>query len=167
MSDLNERASAFIADLKAHREDRGLMATLRRGFSETAADRTWPYLARWCNLEYDRERTIYLTVAASFATNPESTANGNMGDTMRLLATGDGRGKEGLETFETRFRRFLSCDTVFDVCDRIPTVIRTTHTKGIPVNHEELFKDLHYWGNRVQIRWASHYWGNPKEGGEA
>lgn len=167
MADLNEHAAAFIADLKAHQEDRGLMANLRRGFSEATADRAWPYLARWCNLENDRQRTIFQTVAASFAFNAQTVSKGNMGTTMHLLATGDGRGQDGLKTFETRFRRFLSCDTVFDVCNRLPTVIRTTHAKGVPINHEQLFQDLTYWSpdnDRVKIRWASAYWGNTQEG---
>ena len=82
---------------------------------------------------------------------------------MHRLATGDGRELDGLETFETRFRRFLSCDTVFEVCDRLSTVIRTTQAKGVAINHEELFKDLHYWGDRVKVRWANAYWGNLRE----
>ena len=69
MANLDERAAAFVASLQARREDRGLMANLRRGFSEATADRAWPYLARWCNLENRRERTIFQTVAASFAFN--------------------------------------------------------------------------------------------------
>ena len=160
MADLNEQAAAFVADLQACREDRGLMANLRRGFSEATADRAWPYIARWCNLEKDRQRTIFQTVAASFAFNPESVSEGNMGTTMNRLAMGDERGLNGLKTFETRFRRFLSCDTVFEVCDRLPTVIRTTKAKAVAINHEELFKDLHYWGDRVKVRWANAYWGN-------
>ncbi len=164
MANLNERAAAFVADLQARREDRGLMANLRRGLSETTANRTWPYIARWCNLENDRQRTIFQTVAGSFAFNPNATSEGNMGTTMRQLATSDGRGADGLKTFETRFRRFLSCDSVFDVCDRLPTVIRTTQAKGVAINHEELFKDLHYWSDPVKIRWANRYWGNTQEG---
>ena len=163
MANVDERAAAFVADLQTRREDRGLIANLRRGFSDATADRAWPYLARWCNLENCRERTIFQTVAASFAFNPESVSKGNMGTTMHRLATGDGRGLDGLKTFETRFRRFLSCDTVFEVCDRLPTVIRTTQAKGVAINHEELFKDLHYWGDRVKVRWANAYWGNLQE----
>ena len=164
MADLNEQAASFVADLKTHQEDRGLMANLRRGFSGATADRAWPYIARWCNLENDCQRTIFQTVAASFAFNPESVSEGNMGTTMNRLAMGDGRGLKGLKTFETRFRRFLSCDTIFEVCDRLPTVIRTTKAKAVAINHEELFKDLCYWGDRVKVRWANAYWGNVQEG---
>ncbi len=163
MANPNERATAFVAWLQERQEDRGLMANLRRGFSEATADRAWPYIAQWCNLENRRARTIFQTVAASFAFNPENVSKGNIGTTMCLLATGDGRGLDGLKTYETRFRRFLSCDTVFEVCDRLPTVIRTTKAKGIAINHEELFKDLYYWGDSVKVRWANAYWGNLQE----
>lgn len=160
MANPNERAADFVADLQARREDRGLMANLRRGLSAATADRAWPYIARWCNLKNDRQRTIFQTVAASFAFNPHTTSEGNMGTTMRELATGGGRGDDGLKTFETRFRRFLSCATSVEVCQRLPTVIRTTQAKGVAINHEELFKDLHYWGDRVKVRWAQAYWGD-------
>ena len=163
MANPNEQAAAFMAWLQERQEDRGLMANLRRGFSEATADRAWPYIAQWCNLENRRERTIFQTVAASFAFNPESVSQGNMGTTMYRLATGDGRGLDWLKTYETRFRRFLSCDTVFEVCDRLPTVIRTTQAKGVAINYEELLKDLHYWGDRVKVRWANAYWGNLRE----
>ena len=162
MPDLAERAAAFVADLTARREDRGLMADLRRGFSSATADRAWPYLARWCDLTHDRQRVIYQTVAAGFATNPETTTEGNMGDTMRALATGKVPGEDGLKTFEARFRRFLSCDTISDVSQRLPTVIRATQARGIPINHRRLLEDLHYWGDRVKIRWAGAYWGSAR-----
>ena len=159
MADWNKQAKDFVDYLQGRREDRSLMANLRRGLSETTANRTWPYIARWCRLDNDRRRRIFEIVAASFAFNPESVSEGNMGTTMRHLTV-----DKGLSTFEARFKRILSCDTVFEVCERLPAVIRATKAKGVAINHEALFKDLQYWGDTVKIKWADAYWGNVKEG---
>jgi hypothetical protein len=35
--------------------------------------------------------------------------------------------------------------------------------KGIPINYEELYADLCYWGNNVKARWAREYWGAPED----
>ena len=36
--------------------------------------------------------------------------------------------------------------------------------RDIPINHENLWNDLFYWGERVRRRWAAHYW--PHEEGK-
>ena len=160
MADWDKQAKDFVAYLQARQEDRGLMANLRRGLSDTTANRTWPYIARWCRLDHDRQRRIFEIVAASFAFNPESVSEGNMGTTMRQLTI-----DKNLRTFEARFKRILSCDTVFEVCERLPAVIRATKAKGVAINHQQLFKDLYYWdwGERSKIEWANAYWGNLRE----
>lgn len=49
------------------RDERGTLADLRHGFSPVTEHRAWPHLAAWgVNLPDDRERRIWLTVAAGF-----------------------------------------------------------------------------------------------------
>jgi CRISPR type I-E-associated protein CasB/Cse2 len=164
---MEEKAQRLLEYLQNHKEDRGMMADLRRGFSETTADRAWPYVANWCDLANDRMRNIYQTVMASYAHHPVVTDKGNMGQVMRQIAMGEAGGKEGLNTFEARFRRILTCDTAIEACPQVGRVIRVAARKGIPINYTELFKDFWYWGERVKLRWASAYWGAATEGGEA
>jgi CRISPR type I-E-associated protein CasB/Cse2 len=164
---MQENAKHLLEYLESHKEDRGVMADLRRGFSEATADRTWPYLASWCDLTNDRSRTIYQTVMASYAHHPHTADQGNMGTVLRQIALGAGGGQEGLKTFDARFRRLLICDTSTEVCQQIGRVIRAAAQKGVPINYTELFTDLWYWGERVKLRWASAYWGTSMEGGEA
>ena len=154
------------------REERGTLADLRHGFSAATEHRAWPHLAGWgVNLTNDRERRIWLTVAAGFATLQATQKRGNMGATLRRLAVGDGKPTEVvLHSFEGRFRRLLTCATAEALCERLPTVIRAAKQKGVPIDFEQLFWDLERWpmdgrGRDVRIEWAQAYWG-AKAGGE-
>jgi CRISPR type I-E-associated protein CasB/Cse2 len=90
-------------------------------------------------------------VAGLFAHHPDEAHTGNMGTTCRRLATENA-------SFDTRFRRLLGCDRD-EICERLRPVILAAKPKGIPVNYEELFADLCYWGDNVKARWAREYWG--------
>ena len=169
MSEIQDRASRFLAALQARQEDRGFMADLRRGFSEATADRTWPHIAPWCDLTNTRQRIIYQTISAAFSTQSQTTKKGNMGDLMHNLAVGDGHGEEGLKTFDGRFRRFLSCASAREVCTRLPGVIRAAAARNIPLNHVQLLVDLWSWdwGDHAKLRWARAYWSRETTGEES
>ena len=155
----------FLAHLGDLTNDRGVMADLRHGLSKTTEYRAWPHVAPWCRLDHERERRIWLTVAAGFAIHQQTAPTGNMGAVMRALATGGGRGAEGLATFDARFRRFLSCSSPTEVCDHLGGVLRAAERNGVAVNFAQLFTDLVYWNDRVKVEWATEYWGSaPPEG---
>lgn len=160
----------------AARDDRGALADLRRGFSEASEYRAWPYIAGWCRrMDVDRDRRIWLTVAAGFATHLRTVPDcGNMGDVLRKLAVGKDpkRHMEALKSFEGRFRRLLTCTDAEELCHHLPGIIRAAERKGIPIDFERLFWDLFTWhkpDSKVKIRWASSYWAGEttKEKGEA
>lgn len=165
---VEQRAADLVAELEKLCGDRGAMANLRRGFSPATEDRAWPWIARWCNLANDRQRIIHTTVAAAFATHPQATDRGNMGLVMRAIAQTDQKGEEGLKSFEARFRRFLSCSSAEEVCQRLSGVIRAAAQHNIPVNYKQLFADLTYWSSRgadqVKVRWAAAYWSGQAQG---
>ena len=153
----------FLEYLQSQAGNRGVMADLRHGFSRATEYRAWPHIAQWCRLDNERERRIWLTTAAGFAVHQRTTDSGNMGTVLRSLATGDGRGVEGLATFDARFRRFLACASAPEVCDHLPGVLRAAERKGIPVNFGRLFSDLTYWGEKIKVRWATEFWGAASE----
>lgn len=154
----------FLDQLTSQIEDRGVMADLRHGLSRATEYRAWPHIALWgCRLDDERERRIWLTTAAGFAIHQRTADSGNMGTVLRSLATGDGRGEKGLETFDARFRRFLTCSSAAEVCDHLAGVLRAAERKGVPINFAQLFTDLKYWGERVKVRWATQYWTAPPE----
>jgi CRISPR type I-E-associated protein CasB/Cse2 len=154
----------FLDYLTTQVKDRGVMADLRHGLSRATEYRAWPHIAPWCReFDDDRERRIWLTTAAGFAIHQRTAVSGNMGTVLRSLATGDGRGEKGLETFDARFRRLLACSSAFEVCDHVAGVLRAAERKGVPVNFARLFTDLKNWGEKVKVRWATEYWIRPVE----
>lgn len=149
--DIRNPGSRFLEYLRRLRNDRGAMADLRRAVNPAQAHRAWPLLAPFGGIGDERMEVV----AALFAYHPEETTSGNLGTTCRRLS-GE------YSTFEGRFRRLLACDRE-DVCRHIRPVILAAKAKGVPINYEGLFADLHYWGNSVKTRWASEFWGAPSE----
>ncbi len=160
----------LLGDLAAAvaRQDRGMLADVRRGFSEATEIRAYPYIAPYCNLVNRRERRICLTVAAGYATlGPAGLTRqncGNLGATMRRLALeGGGKPNDALKTFEGRFRRLLSCQTAEDLCDHLTAILRAAAAKSQSVDFRQLFGDLTDWNCSVArdvcVEWAKGYWG--------
>lgn len=158
----------FLRELQGYvdHKERGPLADLRRGLSETTEHRAWPYLAAWCYLTNDTDRAIWRTIGAGFATLQTSEASGNMGDTMHWLAIGDRRKKserlDALTSFDGRFRRLLTCRTAEEVCRHLPGIIRAAKNKDVGVNFRQLYWDLVNWEKEkpdVKVQWASAYWG--------
>lgn len=157
----------FLEYLRRNVADKGMMADLRRGFSAGTEQRAWPYIASWCNLADSKQKVIWLVIAAGFATLGGTDAKaGNMGATLRKIA---GSTKDGLKSFEGRFKRLITCHTAEEVCERLPGIIRTAERKSVGVDLELLFWDLVKWGEDSKVKWASVYWGADErsEGGDA
>lgn len=94
----------FLEFLERNRENPGVMADLRCALIPSLEYRSWQYIARFCKLEDDRERTIAATVCAAFGIGPESAGEReNMGDVMGRIAHGD-NGENGLSSFMLYFR---------------------------------------------------------------
>ena len=159
----------FLEYLEKRKTDRGLMADLRHGFSPGTEYRAWPHLARWTHgqLTDDRLRKIWTTVAAGYAVHKTTADVGNMGWTLRQIALGgQSFSEEALKRLEGRMRRFLSCRSSVDVCERLPGVIRMAERNGALINFGQLYEDLVYWGERVKVRWAASYWQSPTKTGK-
>src|SRR6056297_2447042 len=127
------------------KKDRGALADLRRGFSPGTEHRCWPYIAVYCDLSKKRERIIWQTIAAGFATFEQTADSGNLGATMRRLALDGAPGspEDALKSFDARFRRLLSCDSVVEVCERLVGIIKAAKSKSIiPIDFEVLYEDL-------------------------
>ncbi len=160
----------FLEWLVKHKRDRGIMADLRHGLSEATEYRAWPHVVPWLgkHFENDTIRAVWLTVGATFAVQrdiqPVATGS-SVAVVLRRLALGpkgsSGRAEEGLATFAARFRRFLTCETRKEVCERLPGVIQaaTRQSPPIPIDLRRLYDDLSGWGEWVKIRWAREYWG--------
>lgn len=148
--DPKESATRLLKHLRQLKDDRGAMADLRCTLSPAKLPRAWPLLAQVGGIGNPRTEVI----AGLFAYHPDETTTGNLGTTCLRL-------KEQNESFDARFRRLLGCDRD-EICERLRPVILAAKAKGIPINYEELFADLCYWGNNVKARWAREYWGAPE-----
>jgi len=145
--DPNKTAAQLLAYLRPLRNDRGAMADLRCAVNSARRARAWPLLARVGGVD----RPIHEIVAGLFAFHPDETRIGNIGTTCRRIL-------ESNTSVDGRFRRLLSCDRD-EIGERLRPVVLAAKAKGIPVNYEELFADLCYWGDNVKARWAREYWG--------
>lgn len=153
----------FLFELSPER-DAGVLADLRRGFSEATETRAWPHIGRFCRLNVDEERVVCQTIAACYATNPENDATpwSNFGTVAKKLAE-DGRDGDKASSFDATFRRLLACRTSEDVCKRLKSLVLATKAKDVAVPWESLYWDLRRWNDDVKTRWAAQYWNVPSE----
>lgn len=170
-------AEKLFAFLRGRREDRGLMANLRCALVESKRHRAWPYLGHLGGIAERRSdktvqthfnRTVQ-TIAGLYATHPEETQEGNIGALCRGLLDEDERKKlanaEGVGPISRRVQHLLAADGD-EVFDRIVRFVLRAKAEGIPVNYEQLYKDLLEWewhADRVRIRWAVSFWAPESE----
>lgn len=149
---LHRSAQPFIEYLGRYRHDRGALAGLRGGLSESRRPRTWPLLGGFS--EHVIGRRAYEMVAALWAYAPELTAEeGNMGDTLRRMITS----KDAIESMEARFRRLLTC-TKEEIPERVAPMVRMAQGKGQRIAYARLLSDLLWWNEQVRIEWARSFW---------
>lgn len=157
----------FIDYLESLREDRGALAALRRGLGQQpgTVPGMYPYVVRWIPEQSSRqyEAALYL-VASLFAYHPEAGGTGTMGTHFAAA-----RAQESDNTaIERRFTQLLDAHPE-DLPFYLRQAISYLRSKNVPVNWDQLFKDLQWWGSsthRVQQTWAKDFWGrpvNPKE----
>lgn len=159
MSKTEEHAEKICAFLQKNKNDRGIMADVRCGFSSAREQRAWRHIAAFCDLEKEWSRIPVQTLCAAFATQPKCAKYGNMGTTMHEIAKD--RGKEGLKSFEGRFRRMLTCATKLELCALLPSIVRAAKAKEIPINYHQLYCDIYWWEyGKTKLEWAAEYWKN-------
>ena len=138
--------------------DRAALAALRRGLGQPPGyvPEMLPYMARHVSgMPEWQERLAYI-VAPLFAVHPSNTGEGNMGDHMAAL-----RGAND-EALERRFAVLLAAHPEeLDV--HLRHVISMLKQNNIPVNWEQLMRDIGDWGHpdrqaRVRRRWANSFW---------
>lgn len=154
MNERQKKVGAFIRFLKktSKTDNRAVLADLRRGFSKATEKRAWRHIGAYCDLDNERERVIFQTVAACYATNPlNADKESNFGTSARQL-------KEKFPTIEATFQRLLNCRRPEDVCKRLQSIVLAMKTNGIAVNWKRLMRDLLYWNIRAKERWAAQFW---------
>ncbi len=139
----SDRAARFVEALRRAQNDRGKMASLRRGLSAATV-----------------MESVHVDIAAFYATHPKESKDRNLGETCRAVAEPDASGKIP-ENHERRFRRLLACDRTEDLSGQLRTWVRMAASKGVGLNYEILFDDLAWWNSsaeRTRVRWARSFW---------
>ena len=177
-----ERFLQWVAEI-VKKDDRGTLAELRRGLSETTQDQSWEHLIPFCeDFDTNREhRVIWCTIgglAAELLPDGLSSTEpwNNLGTTMRSLAKGTAESDEAkaLKSFEPKFRRALSCGDTISLCEMVVGIGRAASAKGVPVNLKVLFWHLWKWNDAsereiVRLQWAKQFFKPetaPTQGGE-
>ena len=161
----SDRATCFIQALRRAQNDRGKMASLRRGLSPATVMDAWPVIAGLGGQIGQPGESVHLDIAALFATHPQESNARNFGETCRAIAEPDASGKIP-ESHERRFRRLLACDRTVDLSGQLRTWVRLAASKGVGLNYENLFDDLACWNSsaeRTRVRWARSFWRSNSE----
>ncbi len=156
-----ERAARFVGALRHLREqqDRGALAALRRGLSPATVMDAWPVVARLGGDIGQPGESVFVDIAALFATHSTESPSRNFGETCRTIAL-DSDGKI-LESHERRFRRLLAADSPSDLSNQLRSWVRFAANKGVGVNYESLFADLWNWrwyADDLRVQWARAFW---------
>lgn len=161
--EVQELADRLVTRLEQwhQRQDRGVLARLRRGLSETTRQEAWAVLGPYFG-PMAIGHPVYETVAGCFALHPIVSAPGigGFGEMMREVM-GD-KMREGKE-LHTRFRRLLACSNRNEICMHVRHAIRLAKSKEVKVNYRKLFEDLWWWNERTKIEWAKAYWNVPAD----
>lgn len=154
-----ERAAQFVGALRRACEDRGKRAALRRGLSSTTVMDAWPVIASLGGDIGQPGESVFVDIAALFASHPEESNARDFGETCRRIALGDG--KDIPESFERRFRRLLACDDMANLTGQLRSWVRLASSRSVGVNYEGLFADSWGWqwyADDIRVKWARSFW---------
>lgn len=157
----NERAAVFMEKLRKLQNDRGKMASLRRGMTPATVMEAWPIVASIGGEIGMPGESAYLDVAALFASHPVERASGDFGEACQAIALAGASERKIPKSHERRFRRLLACSDAAELSAQVRTWIRLAASKGIGINYQSLFSDLHWWNNsadQIKVRWARSFW---------
>lgn len=169
----------FLANLRRleSRGDRGALAALRRGESETLRHFAWPII-RQCGGSLLGDAAAWTSIGAAFAFYPQPKGQAgdgsNFGSSCNALA---GRpAKDGKRSFDPYFRRVLGAESSQELAKwvvRIAKRAKAAKPWPAPINYEELLTALIYWDTRdgafrerYRGRWATAYWGGLSDDNE-
>jgi CRISPR system Cascade subunit CasB len=151
--------STFLERFHRYIDDRGMMANLRCALVENKKQRAWPVLSRF---GIDIKDNVAVLISGLFATHPnKENSIGNFGATCKAIEQkrGDKRGDDNkLTPTERRFQHLLSAQGGAELHDRVVRMVLMAKSQNVPVNYDQLKKDLYSWNDRTKIEWATAFW---------
>ena len=151
----------FVVYLESMREDRAVMAVLRRGLGQPpgGAPEMFRYVVPFVHQTTGAwQEEVYYMIASLFGYHPESAATGNMGSHLGLLR------QKNLDSpaIERRFTTLMAAHPD-DLAFHLRQVISLLKSKDVAVNWHQLFQDTLRWNNPdtrawVCKQWAGQFW---------
>lgn len=157
-----DMAASFVGMLLAKKEDRGSLAKLRCGLTDTMRPKMYSEIPQLPNFDTIGDRPCEMA-AAMFALHPEHTQEaGNFGVTCRRLWK-----DKKFETLGSKFPAILEKDEQdFELLvNLVGGLVRMAKTNEIDINYVELLMDLSNWSeNETKISWCREFYRNDKDG---
>ena len=158
----------FILYLEENRDNRAMMASLRRGLGKAAGmvpevsrivqRRLGPDAPHWLE-------TAYYLIAPLFALHPAEGGAGNIGNHFREMCPA---GEDPPANVERRFIA-LSTSDPDDLDEVLRQAVTLLKSKDIQVNWQALLQDVLDWKHpdgerrtRVQKKWSRAFWRKPQ-----
>lgn len=155
MADQNWR-ERFIEHLEKLRdqEDRGALATLRRGLGREPGTTPgmYPLVVPWVPNNPFAENAAFL-IAALFALHPQPGGQGTLGSAFARIASSS-------DSIEQRFVALLNCHRD-DLPNHLRHAISLLRSEEVPVDWKCLLRDVLGWDHDsryVQRNWAREFW---------
>ena len=154
----------FITYLEENREDRAMLAALRRGLGQPAG--AVPEVSRYVQrrLAQDAPRYLeeaYYLIAPLFGLHSLAGGQGDMGNHFAALCE---PGEDPPSNVERRFVGLLAAHSD-DLPDYLRQAVSLLKAKDIPVNWQRLLADVLAWGHHddtwrinVHKRWSRNFW---------
>ena len=155
---------SFIQYLINMQNDRGKMATLRKGLIENQAEATWPLLSRFINFDNPYQIKALQTAAGLFAHHSKNTDTSNFGSLCYQLLGKDekakiARGESGSISKHFQYALAANGDEIFA---RVKRLVLRAKRDDIAVNYVQLTDDLLSWNSykkdRIKLTWGKEFW---------
>ncbi len=161
MNKTEHETHPFIAYLQSQVEQRGVLASLRRGLGQPPGSviEMYRYIIPWVptNASASQEAAYYL-IASLYALHRLSASSGNLGGHLA-----QSRREGGEEALERRFTALLSAHSD-DLSEYLRQAVSYLKSNEIAINWEQLFYDIQNWNSpdrRIQKAWARAFWSRP------
>ncbi len=155
----------FIQYLQSIQNDRGKMATLRKGLIVNQADATWPLLSRFINFDNPFQIKALQTSAGLFANHPKDDIHaGNFGSLCYQLLHDDEKEKiaEGASGSISKHFQFALAANGDEIFARVKRLVLRAKRDEIAVNYIQLSEDLLNWNSykkeRIKLAWGKEFW---------
>jgi CRISPR type I-E-associated protein CasB/Cse2 len=162
-----EYQNPFLEFLHSHRDDRGLMASLRRGLAQPNSAEVHRVIQ--CFLSSNDKpwlESAYYTIGPLFALHHDNVADkGNMGTHFRAMCE---PGEDPPRNIERRFMQLLASDAN-ELDDLLRQAVSLLKSKDVAVNWQQLLADVLAWKHTedqrdiVRKQWSRTFWRKPSK----